>query len=82
MRSKKKYICKNIGCKESFAYRSQRSRHAQKYSKEESQKLVSKSADGTFKCTKCTKAVKHRNNIRDTSYYVHVNQKGAKKSYV
>ena len=63
MCSDKKYICKNIGWEESFAYRSQRSRHAQKCLKDKPQKLVSKNADCTFKCITCTKVVKHRNNI-------------------
>ena len=38
--SEKKYICKNIGCEESFVYTSQRNRRAQKRSKEKPQKLV------------------------------------------
>ena len=65
--SEKKYICKNIGCEESFVYTSQRNRRAQKRSKEKPQKLVKQ---------------KHRNISRDTSDYVSLNQKGAKKSSV
>ena len=60
MSSVKKYICKNIGCEDSFAYRSQKSSHAQKYLKEKPQKSFSENADGTFKCTKSTKVVKQK----------------------
>ena len=58
MSSEKIYIVRILDMKK-VMHIEVRSRHAQKCTKEKPHKLVSKNADGTFKCTKCTKVVKH-----------------------
>ena len=58
-----KYSCPNVGCQKEFTYRSERSRHKKVCQYAEPEKLF-ENVDGGFKCLRCSKIVKHSNNLK------------------
>ena len=59
------YTCPNIGCRNSFKYRIQRGRHMKKCEKAKPDKVskIVKNYIGSYNCKKCSKVIKHRNNV-------------------
>ena len=58
-----KHICGNIGCKEAFQYRNQRSRHRKKCLHTQVEKDFMSMDGGGYLCNKCGKTIQYQHNL-------------------
>ena len=63
MSGHEKHICGNIGCKEAFQYRNQRSRHRKKCLHTPVEKDFTPVDGGGYLCNKCGKTIQYQNKL-------------------